>query len=360
MLMVAHPRSPAVERVHLHATIAEAEVTLDQLSATFSRELLAEELAALRVDGRLVEREQRVLVPRAGAIARTRTVKLASREDVHRAVSFGVCAPAYELVERSTGVIIAEVEGARATCAAYPRRVLVRNGRRYVVLPVREQDQLERRRIVCETSAAHRTTTPIRRLTLEPVERRQRGAAEPVVDRRLGALLAIGGAGFWLQTREVRIREQVLGARSYAADGRRAEEAYDDAAIECSYPTRATLLVLPAQPFGDIANPALHALVHLLRATLPTALRFDDDDLAVTQTTVDDRPALAFLDLHPEGAGFADAISLDILRPVLLLARDVCVAGGERAIAAVPCLAPSADGALDPTGAQRVLDALLG
>src|SRR5262249_20754105 len=43
--LVAHPRSSAVERAHLLASIAEAELTLDQLSATFSRELLTTELA---------------------------------------------------------------------------------------------------------------------------------------------------------------------------------------------------------------------------------------------------------------------------------------------------------------------------
>lgn len=362
-LLVAHPRSPALERVHLRATVAEAEVTLDQLSAVFSRELLADELAALRDQGHLVERERALLDPRAGSVVRSRTVRLASRDDVHRGVSFAACATPFELVERSTGKLVAELDGARAVCAAYPRRVLVRGGRRYLVLPAAEQDQLERRRIACEAIATPALTAPIRRLAIEVVERRER-RHERGAERRRGSLLALGGAGFWLQTRDVRVDEKVYGTRTFDLDGHAREEIHDEPPIRCEYATRAALLVFPAQPFGEISAAAMHALVHLLRATLPTALHHEEEDLEVASTHADvgagPCPAIAFVDLHQEGAGFADAITLDLLRSVFLLSRDVLASSGDRALAAWTCRAPADLRALDAPGAMRVLDTLLG
>lgn len=366
--LVAWPKTRAVERAHLRCTLGEAEVTLDELSRLFSRDLLADELRRLRKAGYLVERERRVLDVEDGIVTTLRTATLATSEDVHANMSLTACARPWQLVERSTGDIVCDLDGPRAGSAAYPRRVLVRGGRRFSVLAPENQDQTEQRRILCEVSEEPLITAPIRHYTITVIDRREkfRGRERPTDRRKRRSLRTIGGQPFSFQYRDVSIEEEAIGVRRFSLNGAPRDETLYDEAERYRYATRAALIGLPEDTFGDVSGAALHAIVNLFSAALPMFVRHAEEDLEVTAGRIElgidkELPTIAFLDLHPEGAGFAEAITLDVVRHVVHWAlaltrrgRDGC----ERSIMshAVPELYANADRA----EAERILLALVG
>jgi ATP-dependent helicase YprA (DUF1998 family) len=86
---------------------------------------------------------------------------------------------------------------------------------------------------------------------------------------------------------------------------------------------RAAVLAFPLQAGWSVPPSALHALVHLFRAALPAVLTAGPDDLDVLDLTYGGDPAIAFVDLHPGGGGYAEAVSLDAVRSLATLALAI-------------------------------------
>jgi DEAD/DEAH box helicase domain-containing protein len=103
---------------------------------------------------------------------------------------------------------------------------------------------------------------------------------------------------------------------------------------------------------------------------LPVAVRHGPFDLDVAyQPGFGDAllPTLAFVDLHPGGAGFASAITAEVVGRLSRLALEVlgrCPAGCVREDGCPACLQTwhchEADSALSRSGARAALTALLG
>jgi hypothetical protein len=366
--LVAWPKTRAVERAHLRCTLGEAEVTLDELSRLFSRDLLADELRHLRKAGHLVERERRVLDVEDGLVTTLRTATLATSEDVHANMSLTACARPWQLVERSTGDIVCDLDGPRAGSAAYPRRVLVRRGRRFSVLAPENQDQTEQRRILCEVSEEPLITAPIRHYTIAVIDRREkfRGRERPGERRKRRSMRNIGGQPFSFQYRDVSIDEEAVGVRRFGLNGAPRDETLYDEPRHYRYTTRAALIGLPEDTFGQVTGAALHALVNLFSAAVPMFVRHAEEDLEVTAGRIevgDDKelPTIAFLDLHPEGAGFAEAITLDVVRHVVHWSLALTRRGRESCARSIMSHAvPELYGNADRAEAERILLALVG
>ena len=407
--LVVAPDSPMVQRQHLVCTLAETEIDLEELIRSFSRKILAGELAAMRERGHLIEKRDRTLDIDAGAVTPVCTLALASAEDVHAAVDLHTTSDAWQLCERSTGQVIAHLEAERARTAAYPNRILVSRGRRFAVLAQRDQDQLAHRRILAESSDPAMLSTPIRTLVIELIERRKSEASNSAEsesrpgetdspagaapgdadDRRQGAIRSLGRAPFLLQHREVAITETVSGVRRFDLRGEVLDATLYEQPITCRYETAATILGFPASDAlpGEISLNTLHTVAHGFRQALGAFLCWREEDLDIAPLARTDAPAgerseaepagrsqrrwgtpsIAFVDLHPGAAGFAAAIDLDILRHLatwtLALIRgcpDSCKSGCPRCLHITSCRAPASFyQQTDKAGAEKLLTALL-
>lgn len=361
--LVCWPRAPAVERSHLLCTLAEGEVAVEELERMFAREVLDQTLSNLRREGRLIERSRRLLDPARSVVRTARTVRSSAGEG--RDLELSVAGPPWHLVERSSGAIVAVLEAARARAAAYPRRVLVRGGRRFTVLDDDAQDQRAQRRLLCEPGGASGATTPLRRFDIVLTERRERGERRGRErtdgDRRHGGLCRLGGAPFSLQHRDARIDEEVHGLRRIDPAGRATDSTLYESPIRCAFEGRVAVLGLAEL---EPTYAALHGLVHGFRTVLPALVRSDEEDLEID--ALPDSNAIGFVDLHPGGAGFAEAITLDVIRELLraslaLIQACGCADGCPACLHLADCRAPSESlQRLDKAGAKALLTALLG
>ncbi|MFO0588305.1 MAG: Zn-binding domain-containing protein [Polyangiaceae bacterium] len=399
--LVVDPSSRNVQIAHIRAALAEAEHTEEELAVDFSHALVKETLAALRAEGsrpalsakddprtlvpaRLVERSRRVIDPSTGEARVEKTYRLSTGAS-GEAPALGA-GDAARVVDRPTGDVLFEVERERALAAAYPGRVFVRQKKRFSVLPLEEQDGLDAGRVACEREERAITTSRMRRVEVTLLERRtgddRRATSTPPKDdarartRRAEALRTLGGASFALRHVPVTVREETFGFRRFDPNGLVRDTTLYADPIACAYTTRAAVLGLPAASFGAIDAASLHALTHLFRTTLPAFLHHGEEDIEITWIQAFSRgdgeaePSIAFVDAHPDGAGFADAITLDVLRACvrwsLALTRR-CPGGCTRRAGCLFCLQirdchSDPDGALDldKAGADRVLAALVG
>lgn len=378
--LVVDPSAQRVQAAHLRAALCEAEHTEEALSADFSAALVAETLAELRAGGeadRLVERARRTIDPATGEARRERLFRLSGSLPPDFATR-AAGEPA-RVIDRHTGDVLLAVERERALAAAYPGRVLVRQKKRFAVLPPEEQDGLAAGRIACEREERAITTSKIRHMEVELVERRsgddRRKDERAAPTRRVSAPRTLGGAPFSLRHLPVRVREEVLGFRRFDPNGLVRDTSLYAEPIACSFTGRAAVLGFPAASFGDVDAGALHALAHLFRTTLPAFLHHGEEDIEIAwmaQLGGGDaaEPSIAFVDAHPGGAGFADAITLDVLRACvrwsLALTRR-CPAGCTRRAGCLFCLQirgchndPERALLLDKPGADRVLALLVG
>lgn len=380
--LVSWPRAPEVERAHLLCTLAEGEVLEEELEQRFSRDVLDATQAALDEQGGLVARTHRLLDPHPGIVRTARGLRLAARDGAHdRMQRLTVCGAPQHLVERATGAVVAVLEAARAPAAAYPRRVMIVGGRRLVVLDAEAQDQRER--ILCEPTDERVMTVPIRVLDVVAVERRameRRSAARRHTqahdgsaassprdsERRRGGMHDLGGAPFSLQHRDADIDETVLGVRRFDLRGRAVDSSVYDEPVRCRFRGRVAVLGFPARA---LAPEVLHALVHGFRTCLPALVCHGDDDLEVVAMPAhgDEAVAVAFVDMHPGGAGFAEAVDIEVIgelvRRALALMRDCpagCTTGCPACLHTWTCRAPAEQyQRVDKTGAESLLAALL-
>jgi DEAD/DEAH box helicase domain-containing protein len=388
--LVVDPSAQGVQSAHLRAALAEAECTEEELALDFAPSLVEATLAELRAGAtslagdaappRLVERSRRAIDPATGEAREERTFRLSTAAVSD--VAIRAAGEAARVIDRHTGDVIFAVERARALAAAYPGRVLVRQKRRFAVLPLEEQDGLAAGRVACEREERAITTSKIRRIQLEMVERRaggdRREGDRAGKARRVEALRTLGGASFSLRLVNVAVEEQMLGFRRFDPNGLVRDTTLYPEPITCSYAARAAVLGLPKASFGEVDAAALHALAHLFRTTLPAFLHHGEEDVEVAwlpsfarpEAGAEPEPSIAFVDQHPDGAGFAEAVTLDVLRACarwsLALTRR-CPGGCSRRSGCLFCLQikdcrsePEHALDLDKPGADRVLALLVG
>lgn len=380
--LVIDPTSARVQEAHLRAALLEAEVPFDDLVRDFSRELVLAEIDALEAgddeDIHLLTRLRRSIDPVTGAAVERRTYQLSGGAEPLLSMALDASGPAISVVDRHTGDVLFGAPRERALSAAYPGRVFVIGGRRFSVMPIELQDGLAAGRVVCEREERHLTTSKIRKLSLSAVERRssaeRRGydraasveeAKKP--DRRRGPERSLGGATFTLENVPVRVDEEVLGLRRFGPDAALLDTSLYSDPIAISFTTRAAIFGLPQASFGDIDEAALHALAHLFRVTLPAFVQHREDDIDVEwlPSSPGGAPSIAFIDSHPGGVGFADAVTLEVVRhlvkwslAILRRCTGACTAreGCPRCLRVTRCHAePDRRGALDKPAAERIL-----
>lgn len=378
--LVIDPSAERVQAAHLRSALAEAEQTEEDLAADFSAELVARTLAELSAGpaaSRLVEKTRRSIDAATGEMKQARAFRLTGSlppDFATRAAS----EPA-RVIDRHTGDLIFAVERERALAAAYPGRVLVRQKKRFSILPLEEQDGLDAGTIACEREERAITTSKIRTIEVTLIERRSGGERRKeeraTKTRRIAAPRTLGGAPFSLRHLPVRVSEETLGFRRFDPNGLVRDTTIYAEPIATTFSGRAAILGLPAADFGDVTAPALHALAHLFRTTLPAFLHHGEEDIEIAWLPIfadgdTAEPAIAFVDAHPGGAGFADAITLDVLRACvrwsLALTRR-CPGGCDRRTGCLFCLQirdchspPDRALLLDKPGADRALSLLIG
>lgn len=208
------------------------------------------------------------------------------------------------LVNRAGGEHIAEVDAVRLGTTFYPGRVLVKGGRRYRVLMPDEQNHPAADTLYAEPERRRLRTQRVRRLVL--------GFEGD------GHALQLGGSeSVRYHHAKVQLREEVLGRRQSRRGTSGDELLLFDEAVVASYSSRAALLQLP-----DCSDAACEGLKRLLRVVLPAFVQHTEDDLDVVSTLGTSR-WLAVVDRHPGGAGYARAVSSEVLRHALYWGREI-------------------------------------
>ena len=309
---------------------------------------------------------------------RREVLRVSAAGEAHPALCFDVAAEPAWLVNRHTGEVLYGVERARMLSAAYPGRIFVFRGGRYVVKPASEQDGLASGRVACEREERLLVTSPVREVSVTPIERRketpQKGGREgEPAERRAEPLQSLGGAQFLFERRLVDVEERSLGLHRHGPDGKpRDVTLYADPLVH-RYATKAAVLALPEASFGAIGEGTLHALVHLFRVTLPAFVWCREEDLLIVRAArfgPAATPAIAFVDAHPGGVGFSEAVTLDVLRVVCgfsLAIVERCPARCSAAEGCPSCLqipqchaAPGEENRLDKRGVRELLGKILG
>nr|WP_240807930.1 Zn-binding domain-containing protein [Polyangium spumosum] len=137
--------------------------------------------------------------------------------------------------------------------------------------------------------------------------------------------------------------------------------------------TKAAVLALPEASFGPIGEGTLHALVHLFRVTLPAFVWCREEDLLIVRVArfgATETPAIVFVDAHPGGVGFSEAVTLDVLRVVCGFSLAIVERCPSRCAAPDGCpsclqipqchAAPGEESKLDKRGVRELLGKILG
>lgn len=321
--IVVDPLADSIQQTHFRAALGEAPWTMDELVSDFSRPIVQVQLEALRksegpVVTSLREETNIVLDGARGVRNEVLSYSLALGE-APSALRFDIAGESAEMVDRHTGDVLFGVEKARMLSAAYPGRIFVWRGGRYVVKPLEEQDGLEHGRVACEREERWLVTSPIRMVEVKPIERRANSQAgnAVAVERRAEPLRSVGGVGFYFERRLVEVEETVLGVRRFGPDGRERDATSYAEPIVQKYATKAMLLGFPKEGFGHPSLAVLHALTHLFRVTAVAFVAHREEDLLVARVKnigPSGQAGLAFVDAHPGGVGFSEAMTLDVLR----------------------------------------------
>lgn len=404
--LVVDPAADRIQRAHLRCALSESEVAVDELEREFSKNAIEAELGPLgfrpeapdakpsdvsktspahlpdSAAARLIERLRRTVDPTSGALRASRTLELSLRASPHASVALDASGAAVTVVDRHTGEALFGASSERAFSAAYPGRIFVLGGRRYSILPLEEQDQIAEARVLCEREERPLTTSKIRRVSFKSIERRagsSPSAPRSPGDRRVGPVRTLGGVSFTLEHTPAEIQEELLGVRRHGPDGGERDTTLYSEPIACPFTTRAAILGLPSAYFGEIEPAALHALTHLFRVTLPAFVHHREEDLEVvwtapltntnTKNSVGEA-AIAFIDAHPGGAGFAESITTEVIANLVQWSLGLtrrCPAhcrrreGCPRCVQIARCHSePENVRVLDKFGADRVLALLLG
>ncbi|GAB4569341.1 MAG: hypothetical protein Tsb0020_23440 [Haliangiales bacterium] len=379
--LICHPDADHIARYHARATMADGEIPRAGLARAFSGAVTDRVTDALRTAGALRERTRRWLDRERGAVRSVVTVQAldsarlgpssdtlgqsSDRDaDSSSQLALHVAGAPLPLVEQASRALVTTLEAARGLTAAYPGRVIVSGGERYTVLDAAAQEVARGRPALCAAGGISGSTVPLCRFDIHLLERRERGERRadprPADERRRHGVRRLGGAPFTFQHRDADITESVHGLRRLDGRGDVIDTSVYERPLRSRFVGRVAVLgFLDNHPTPD----TLHGLVHGALSVLPALISYDDDDLNVV--SLPDSNAIGFVDLHPGGAGFADAIDLDVVRDIfaasLAMARACgCQSGCPRCIHLPTCRASTHElQQVDKAGLQALLSALL-
>jgi hypothetical protein len=327
--------SERVARDHAGCALAESDWPLDELEETFGAAAAKAAIASLQAEGQVVLESRCEIRPSLGEVGRRDFIR-ARRVQPHGKVTLGVVGRALAVQDRSTGEAIAFVPAERALAAAYPERILEHGGRRYRVLPIADQERREQGVLWAEVEMRASCSVPVRRLELEMLPDRRRVHGDvPGIERRAPARRELGGREFALTWPRVRIRERIEGFRNIENAAVRDAGLFAHI-VDGSHEGQAAVLAFPAQAGWDVSPGALHALVHLFRSALPAVVQAGPDDLDLVDLVHGGDPAVAFVDLHPGGGGYAEAITLEAVRSLAALSLAIVRGCSCRNVAGCP------------------------
>lgn len=351
--------NPAAAAQALRRALAERESTPKELEQRHGARATDHEVAVLAEQGLLSQREASAPDQESGLPVPRTLLRLSDPSKVRlESAAAVVTSHPLELYEGSTNEPVMSIDRVRSEVAFVPGSVFLRRGRR---LRISEESD----RLVAEPEPEQVWSQPIRSLEVELDD----WAPQPL---RLGGTTRLEvGRG------PVALSLSVEGVRRYGFDGELLDERLFTTHLSARYPCRALVIRFAEQPEGqtqdhaegeaegataDDLEGAVHAVTHALRAALPLVERSGPFDLDVAPLTADERgaPGIVIVDLHPFGAGYADALRTGALRRLLRMARAILV-DDERVAAATLCRSASGRWAEpDGAGARALLDQTVG
>lgn len=315
--LVTSVDNPSLTLRHLLAAASETPLRRSEATRLFSAEaldaLLADRDGSAEAFG-LAERlsmRPRLRLDGEGVISREEELVL-DGELMARGSTEIASLDVTSVENRAGGEHVMQIDTVRALSALYPGRIFVRRGRRYRVIDAREQDRMGEGVLLVEPERRRIVTQRIRALE--------------VGFEGEGHALSLGGErNVRFQHAPVSLRETVIGVQQRQRARNLHDALHYDAPIEVAYRTRAAIVELP-----DATPEAFEALERLVRVTLPAFVHHDEEDIDVSCQN-DGR--LLFVDRHPGGAGYARAITTEVLRHVFYWSREIVARCGAPACA---------------------------
>lgn len=407
-----NPENQLSRKKNLRCALAEASWSYEEAVAEFGRRAVQSALSEMEEEDRLARTERREVDEVTGLVKSAELLRYVGHPLPHRSTSMQtVTEHDVAVLDRHTKQTLMRLDRVRALADAYPGRVLITGGRRYRVCAPRDQTGFDDGFIYADPHQRAVTTAKIRDLVVEPAhpERRKRarrrqdqmdlaaslglapadaeGEAKREApasgsppepdrrgrDRRAAMVHSIGGSDFLLYHPWIQIHEWVRGVKTYSRTGALLDATYYSSPIETRYRTRGAVLAFHREG-RDSSKSVLHSLTHLFRHVLPAFLRYTIDDLDISYMErfgPNELPAVAFIDRHPGDAGFARAVTPEVLKHLCywgyrLLAS--CPAGCGSSWGCLHCLRslqcnadhgqPEAE--LDKNATLELLQALLG
>jgi hypothetical protein len=374
--LVTCPDNEETRRKHLHCAMAETAWSHDALVAEFGQALVDAEVATLESQGSLVRQPRRELDPQTGLVTRVEILQHTGHPLPHGHASLQTMSAAHVTVQdRHTRQPLFDLDRVRGLADAYPGLVFVADGRRYRICPPEEQVGQAEGLILADPCERRVVTSKLRVLDLELCEpdrrtgrdrRQEAGASGPSErrqdERRAPTLHSLGGEAFHLDHPWVYLHETIQGLKTYDPVGRLLEATDYAEPIETRYRTRAAVLSLQLTP-EEPAPAVMNTLVHVFRHVLPAFLKYHAFDLDIEYLTAygpEKLASVAFIDRHPGGAGFARAVSIEVLRHVFYFSHQLltrCPGGCSSNAGSRLCLRAEPGGGelIDRAGAGRVM-----
>ncbi len=341
-LLVSGHRNPSAAARSLRRALIESEMTREELYEQYDKTIVDNELSVLEEAALLSIRDSASPDDTTGLPRATRRYRLSDPARVLLpSASDVVTNDPLTLLDDSTRQVLGRVDRVRAAAVYYPGAVIPHRDARYRVL--RKGDEL-----LAEREPEAVWTLPRRAAAIE------REGWTPTRLTLPGGYEVESGQG------DVVLRLEVTGARRLAPDGRLLGEQQLVEPATAVYQTRASAVYFIPDADPPTTTGAVHGVVHLARAVMPLVIRHEETDLEVILIAddPDGRIGLAVVDLHPFGAGFADAFGIGLWRRLfekaLLLADAAPGAAGD----AFCKSAPGAHEAPEPAGARDLLSRL--
>jgi hypothetical protein len=343
--LVADTASPRLGRRHLERALAELPTP-----AALARQIFgARAVADLERDARVLSRRDVVLEGEPPRLVERELLSLANRAAGDRPSEEPV-----RVVDRATGTTLRTLAPGRAPLVAHPGAILLYRGRRFV-LPLEPQPVCPASTLLADLLEEDLASVRVRRLETT------------VLDPAALRPLSLGGGPLQGGLVPVRLRETISGVRHHARSGRLVQAASLEPLV-AEVVSEGRVLLFPGE--AAATEPALHALVHLLRPTLAAILDLGEEGLIVAHSPALGAlgPALLFVDTHEGGAGYARALDARVLRRGVELARllldGACCdgrTGCERCVRTTHCHDAAPDrSTLDRAGAALLVEKILG
>ncbi|MGC4117061.1 MAG: hypothetical protein QM765_21370 [Myxococcales bacterium] len=158
--LVAGGGSEQVARDHARCAVVEVEWPADALDAAFGSSAVKAALDSMPS----VARGERCEIDAEACEVRRREFVRARRAQPHGELTLGIVGKALAVEDRATGAPVAFVPADRALAAAFPERILHRDGRRYRVLPIADQERREHGVLLAELETREVFAVPVKRI----------------------------------------------------------------------------------------------------------------------------------------------------------------------------------------------------